>query len=175
MKHGERGFTLVELLIAVSIMFVLSGAAGAVTFQTLKGAARGNGYMSAVRQIENAGHWISRDAQMADGIKTDGLTWPDFLVINWVERDYVHDEIYHSATYYFDNFSGNIGRLMRRHWSSAGANETTLVGESIYYDAIHPDETKAHYRGPVLTVKLTSIIGEKHETKEYKIIPRPNM
>ena len=175
MRRGESGFTLLELLVAVSIMFVLSGAAGAVTFQTLKGAARGNGYMAAVRQVENAGHWISRDAQMADGIKTDGLTWPDFLVINWVERDYVHDEIYHSATYYFEDFSGNMGKLMRRHWSSDGANETALVAKDIYYDAVHPNETKAHYVGLLLTVKLTSIVGEKHETKEYKIVPRPNM
>ena len=174
MRRGERGFTLVELLVAMVIMVTISGAAGAVTFQTLKGVARGTGYMAAVRQVENAGHWISRDALMAETVRTDNLTWPDFIVISWVERDYVNDDIYHSATYYFQDMSGEIGKLMRRHWSSAGANETVMVAENIYYDALHPNETKANYNNPKLIVKLTSIVDDRHETKEYKIVHRPN-
>lgn len=166
---------MVELLVAMAIMVTISGAAGAATFQTLKSAARGTGYMSAVRQVENAGHWISRDALMAERVRTDDLTWPDFIVITWVERDYVNDDIYHSATYFFQDFSSDMGKLMRRHWSSDGANETVMVAERIYYRADHPNETKANYNPPKLIVKLTSIVDTKKETKEYKIVRRPNM
>jgi len=174
MRRGEKGFTMVELLVAMVIMVTISGAAGAATFQTLKGTARGTGYMSAVRQVENAGHWISRDAMMAETVQTDSLAWPNFIVINWAERDYVNDDIYHSATYYFQDFSNDKGKLMRRHWSSAGANETVMVAENIYYRADHPNETKAIYSSPKLTVKLTAIVDNKKETKEYKIMRRPN-
>ena len=140
----------------------------------LKGVERGTGYMSAVRQVENAGHWISRDALMAENIQTDDLTWPDFLVISWVERDFEHADIYHSATYYFQDFSNDTGKLMRRHWSSDGANETAMVGENIFYRALHPSQTKANYNASKLIVKLTAIVDDNLETKEYKILRRPN-
>lgn len=176
MKSGEKGFTLVELLVAMVIMVTIGGAGAAATFQVLKGAERGNSYMSAVRQVENAGHWISRDALMSESIQTDNLTPPNFLILNWVERDYVNQDIRHSATYFFQDVSGNTGKLMRRHWSSAGANELVLVAEKIYYDPAQPGQSsRANYAGPVLTVKLTSIIKDKIESKEYKIVHRPGM
>ncbi len=58
MKRGERGFTLLELVVAAAIITLASGAAGIATFQVFKGTERNNNYMTAVRQVQNAGYWI---------------------------------------------------------------------------------------------------------------------
>ncbi len=34
--------------------------------------------MTVVRQVQNAGYWLSRDAQMAQSVNADNLTSPDF-------------------------------------------------------------------------------------------------
>lgn len=175
MKLGERGFTIVEMAVALAIIALLGSAASMATYQVIHGTERSNSQMTTMRQVQNAGYWISRDAQIAESIKTDGLTYPDFIFIAWTERDYQSDDIHHSATYYFDGLSGGVGKLMRHHWSSAGLDEETLVAEYLYYDPGDPANTSgASYQSPVLTVKLVSLFGDDREIREYKISRRTN-
>ncbi len=176
MKYGEKGYTLVELLIAITIMVLVSGAAGAVIFRILRDTERNNNHITAVLQVQNAGFWISRDAQMAENATTDNLTLPDFLILSWTEWDDAGDPVYHSARYFFEDLTDGVGMLKRNHWSSAGANEQTLVAQYIYYD---PDDIGAtsntSYQNSVLTVKLTAVFEDMLETREYKIKRRPNL
>jgi len=176
MKQGEKGFTIIELVVAFTIMALVGSAAAATTFQVFRGTGRNNDHMTAVRQVQNAGYWISRDAQMAQSVTADNLTLPDFLVLGWTEWDEAGDPIYHSVTYFFEDLIDGIGKLKRSHWSSAGANEQTLLAKYIYYDSDDPDNTsKASYQSPVLTVQLTSLFEEARETREYRIKHRPNL
>ncbi len=179
MKPGEKGFTLVELLLVVAITAITSVAAGAAIFQVFKGTEHNNDRITAVRQVQNAGYWISRDAQMAQSVTTsnltDNLTPLDFLTLNWTEYDAAGAPIYHSANYTFDNLTDGIGTLKRIH-ESAGASEATLIAQYIYYDLKDVDDTsKAIYQRPVLTVQLTAVSGKTRETREYKIKRRPNL
>ena len=174
MKLGEKGFSYVELIVAIGIATLIAGAAATTTFQVLKGAGRSNNYMAAVRQVQNAGYWIGRDTRMAQNIITENLTPPDVLVMSWTEN-YTDDPVYHSATYFFEDLTDGIGKLKRSHWSSDGANEEALVAESIYYDPDDPSNTsKASYNSTELTVQLTALFGETRETREYKANHRPN-
>ena len=125
MKLGEKGYTLIELVVAITIMVLASAAASAAIFQIYKNIERNNHNMTTVRQVQNAGHWISRDVQMAQAVTTDNLTLPDFLVLNWTEWDDAGDPVYHSARYFFEGLTSSIGNLKRNHWSSAGASEET--------------------------------------------------
>jgi len=176
MKLGEKGFTHIELIVALAIIALIGSATATATIQVLRGTERSNDYMTAVRQVQNAGYRISHDAQMAQGITTDNLTLPDFLVLGWTEWDSAGDPTYHSVTYFFEDLTDGIGKLKRSHWSSAGANEQTLVADCIYYNPDDSDNTssKASYQGPVLNVQLTALSGEMRETKEYRINRRPN-
>ncbi len=170
MKLSEKGFALVELVIAVAITVVISGAAGAAIFQVFRGTERNNDHLTVVRQVQNAGYWISRDAQMAETATTDNLMPPYFLILSWTEWDDAGDPISHSATYSFEDLTNGIGKLKRSHQSSAGASEQTLVAEYIYYDPDDVDGTsKASYESPVLTVQLTALFEETLETREYRI------
>ncbi len=175
MKPGEKGFTLIELLIAVTITVLATGAAGAALFQVLRNTERNNDHMTVVRQVQNAGYWISRDAQMALSVTTEDLTPLGFLTLSWTEDAAGDDPIYHSANYSIENLTDGIGTLKRRHLSSAGADEQTLVAQYIYYDPDDADNTTgAIYESLVLTVQLTAIFEEIMETREYKIMRRPN-
>ncbi len=174
MKLGEKGYTLIELLIAITITVLAIGAAGGAIFQVFRGMESNNDHMTVVRQVQNAGYWISRDAQMAQAVTTDGLTLPDFLVVDWTVWDDAGDPVYHTATYFFEDLTDGIGTLKREHWSSAGASEETLIAQYIYYDPGVDNTSNASYLSPVLTVQLTALFEETRETKEYQITHRPN-
>jgi prepilin-type N-terminal cleavage/methylation domain-containing protein len=176
MKRGDKGFTFIELIIALSIMALAGGAAALATFQVFKGTELSNTRMKVVHQVQNAGYWISRDAQKAQSVTTGNLTPPDFLLISWTDWDNPDDPIYHTATYFFEDLTDGIGKLKRSHWSSAGANEQTLIAEHLYYDPDDPEKTcKTSYQTPMLTVQLTAVHKDDRETREYKIKHRPNL
>ncbi len=174
MKSGEKGFTLVELLVSLAITVLITAAAGAALFQVFQASSRNNDYMTAVRQVENAGFWISRDAQMANSVTTN-TTLPDFLVINWTEWITATSANYHSATYFFDGLANGIGSLKRNHWSTAGDNQTTLIAGSIYYNPVDTvNTTSLSYEGELLTVRVTALCENTMETREYIISRRTN-
>jgi prepilin-type N-terminal cleavage/methylation domain-containing protein len=176
MKLGEKGFTYVELLVAITIMALTSGAAAMTTFQVFKGIERNNDYITAVRHVHNAGYRISHDTQMAQSVTASNLTVPDFLVLSWTEPNYTGEDIYHSVTYFFEDLTSGIGTLKRSHWSSVGANETTLIAKHIYYAPDDPDDTsKVSYQSSVLTIQITALFEDIRETREYRINCRPDL
>lgn len=176
MKPGEKGYTLIELLIAMTIMVMASGAAGAAIFQILRNVERNSDRMTAVRQVENAGYWISRDAQMAQRATTN-LTSPNFLVLSWTEWNDAGNSTYHSANYTFEDLSqgsSGVGKL-KRTYLSGGTTVQTLIAQYIYYNADNATNTSnVSYQNPLLTVKLTAVFEQEIESREYQITHRPN-
>ncbi len=179
MKRGERGFTLIEVLVVIAIVATISAAATMSTFQVFNVTRRSNDHMVTVRQVQNAGYWISRDALMAQNIVVDNDPETDeFLTLKWTEWGYDGDSVYHEVTYFFQDLPDDIGKLIRIH-SSDGPDEQTLVAEYIDYNL---DNTYATYeppdeppeQAPVLTVQITSSLGEASETREYRVLPRPD-
>ncbi len=175
MKKSEKGFTIVELLIAVAITAMVGSTAAMTVFQVLRNSEGNNNRMTAMRQVQNAGYWISQDAQMAQNVLTDNLTPPDFLVLNWTVWEYGSlKSTYHSVTYFFESQTDGIGKLKRRHWSSDGENNQTPIAEYIYYNPDDPEKTsKASYQSAVFTLQLTALLPGTTETREYKINRRP--
>ncbi len=175
MKPGEKGFTLLELLVSVAITGLITVAAGSAMFQIFRGTGSNNDYMTAVRQVQNAGFWISRDAQRADSVNTTANETA-FLTIRWTEWVAPNNPVYHSANYTFENLGGGIGTLKRIHKSSSvGTSDQTLIAQYIYYNlADSANTSKASYQSPVLTVQLTALCDKARETREYKIKRRPN-
>jgi len=175
MKQGQKGFTFIELAIAAAIIALIAGAVAMTTFSVLRDTERTNDCMTVVRQVENAGFWVSQDALMADRLCTENLTPPGFLVVDWTEWGYGEDSIYHSVTYSIEDIAEGIGKLKRTHQDSEGTNEQMLVADYIYYNQSDPDNTSnVTYQDAVLTLKIASVFGDDQETREYKIYRRPN-
>ena len=174
MKQGERGLTLIELTVTVAIVALIAAGANMSVFQVLKGTERNNDHMTAVNQVQNAGYWISRDAQMAKNITTENLTPPEFLVLAWTEEDTdpVHQ---HQVIYTLEAMPGSeLKRLRRSHSVDGGAVNTALVAQYIDPD---PGMTKCQFINGTLTLTVTASINShsqtKTETRVYEVVPRP--
>lgn len=67
LKGRQKGFTLVELLVAIPIIGLLGLATGAVLIQLLH-SDRISHRMAAVRQVQAAGDRVSQDAVQAQQV-----------------------------------------------------------------------------------------------------------
>lgn len=171
MKLGERGFTTIELVIALAIMALVSGAATAATFQVFRCTERNNNHMTAVCQVQNAGYWISRDAQRAQGLITDNLTTPDFLVLSWTDEN--SGDIY-QVTYTLEDMpGGGLKKLLRSQSVNGGANVTMLVAQ---YIEASLDKTSCEFTDNTLILNVTATVGSgsqiETETRTCWTVPR---
>ncbi len=77
---GQRGFTLVELLIATATTGLIVSFLGTAIYQIITIPEYGNDRMIAMHELQNAAHWVSLDGQMArtaSGGDELALTLPD--------------------------------------------------------------------------------------------------
>jgi len=67
-NRNQKGFTLVELLIAITITAVISIAVATASYQIFKVNARSLNRQIAIGQVQNGANAISRDAQQTQDI-----------------------------------------------------------------------------------------------------------
>jgi prepilin-type N-terminal cleavage/methylation domain-containing protein len=171
LKRGQRGFTLIELIIALAITGAITGGITMSIFQTLDYDARSKARMIAVKQVENAVYHVSRDVQMAQEVETtypdpDGDGFP--LTLTWVEWDNTENEVIYSKA---------PGELRRSHSRDGGAAQETVVARYISADN---DDTNCSFDDDnwVFTFRVTAIVTgypeDISETREVEVVPRPS-
>jgi len=167
-NKGQKGFTLIEVLVALAVTGLITGSITMVISQVLTGNVRTSNHMTAVRQVQNAGYWISRDAQMAQTVDTGEFSgFP--LTLTWTEYGVDGDE--HQVVYTLaDN------KLQREHYTNRATNPapdaTTFVA-----DHINTANTSCALDGSKLTLTVTASIGgfkPASETRVYEVVPRPS-
>jgi len=165
--------------VAIAITGLIIGVIVATIFQLFNISARSDNHMLAVRQVQNAGYWISHDAQMAQQepvIVNDGgqlesifLTWEDW------------DKTLHEVTYTLD------GSELKRSHSVNGETSEILVAQ--YIDSTLKDgepQTKCEFTdtnedgiNDTLFLTVTAAVGTwprtENETRVYEIVPRPDL
>ncbi len=63
--RGERGFGLVELLVATAVAGVILNTIGATIYQLVTATESGSDTVTAVHELETVAHWVGFDGQRA--------------------------------------------------------------------------------------------------------------
>jgi prepilin-type N-terminal cleavage/methylation domain-containing protein len=152
-RKGQKGFTLIELLIALAITGLLTTVAASAISQIIMVNAFGNSHLNAIKQVENALHYINRDAQSAQNIICDNNT---NFPLTMVYTDW--NNIHHTITY---SLTGNPTSLERTEQN--GQQTANIVAININSS---PGLTNCTYLNGILTINLTATVtGFKSATE----------
>ena len=191
----ERGVTLIELLVAIPIAGLVAAAAAGTIFQLMNTNDISAG-MLAVRQVQTAGDWVSRDGVQAQS-DNDTYSGTYYLhtisdnisvrvgipfTLNWSYWDTgaspaVNET--HQVTYSLVNMpSGSLKRL-QRHEVVTDKNGATLSDTTItvaeYVDSSATScvwEWANGKRQPSFIFKIKAVVGQKTESRSYQVRPR---
>ncbi len=152
LNRQQGGFTLIELIVVIAISGAVAAAAGGVIFQLIAGNSQNANAMTAVRQVQQAGHWISQDLMMADFV----IPWPNegppdisslpdkfpVLTIYWFEyKDFEVDDgeggtydtsIKHKVTYELSVTDQGSNPFFRYHWVTDVSEHESPIDYTAY-------------------------------------------
>ena len=169
LHKNQKGFTLIEVLIAVAIMAVIGVVAQAVIVQIVQ-SNRTSNHMVAIRQVQQAGYYVSKDGIQAQNINDSGVNGGFPLTLSWTTWD---DLKLHTVVYDLVNSSGGLYQLQRQETVDGADMPPTVVAQYIE----PPDSTECSWNaaGRVLTLNITAKVGLATESRTYEIKPRPSV
>jgi len=168
LRKSQRGFTLVELLIAVALTTLITAALTGAIFQVFTLHARTTNRMTAVRQVQQAGFWVCPDIMSAQNV-TPGANNGFPLTLNWTI-----DGASYAVVYSLEG-SGSLRALQRKYYVNSTLTSTTLVAEYILHTdtRIAPTTSCSYSSCPVYNLTVTAKVGDETETRVYQAQPRP--
>lgn len=197
--ESQQGVTLVEMLVVLAISGVLVTAATAVINQTFTLAPKNDARLLALRQVQNLGYSMSRDAAQAkevafpdDPAKLIVLswqTWPEKVDPDEDDSDY--RTVQHEVVYYLNDDNEAIRRhttvtIITTAYGIEKDNEM-VIQETTVAQFIDPDAAKTYCRWDddelplierVIELKVTAKVKVREElyvveSRTYSLKPRP--
>jgi prepilin-type N-terminal cleavage/methylation domain-containing protein len=162
-RTNQKGFTLIEIVIALGIFGLVIAAATGTIAQVIQ-SSRSSDHMNALRQVQSAGYWVSKDGIQAQTITTQGY-------LLYVARTDWDDSELHEIVYSLQDMpSGGLKQLQREEWLNGTPTYAIVVGR--YID---PDQTSCSWNASAkaLTFTVTATMNQQTETRTYEVQPRP--
>jgi prepilin-type N-terminal cleavage/methylation domain-containing protein len=174
---GQRGFTLIELVMAMAAGAFVMAAAGYGILQVFNMNTRNVNYMTAVRNAQNAGYWVSHDVQMAPRDFDTSPSWisisADGRNLSLVWRDWTnHASANHTCVIGWDPGSKTISRTY-------DSGTPASIGQHIEY--VHFSREGSTENNPFppvvfdVTVSVTTRGITGTEKRTYEVSPRPGL
>jgi prepilin-type N-terminal cleavage/methylation domain-containing protein len=179
---NQKGFSLIETVIALCIGGALAAGIASTTYQLQSISNSHYVRVVAVSQVENAVHYLIRDVQQAQVVNPQGSQgFP--LLLTWVSWDATLPEYKTLVTYSLVPTDGTPAQLTKRLQTYNANNvlqqdQTSTLASYIKYSASSPD-TSCSYDSvnhkATLQITSTLIRGGKQdtETRKVDIVPRP--
>ncbi|MEW6233089.1 MAG: prepilin-type N-terminal cleavage/methylation domain-containing protein [Chloroflexota bacterium] len=121
--RSQRGFSLVELLVAMGIAAFVPIGIGGVVYLLFIAPSIGNARLDAEHDLQNAATWIARDGNMASAFTTRPTPYyGDFTWTDWSGA---------SPTYYTSTYSYSGQALQRTLDSGTVSPATTILARHI--------------------------------------------
>jgi prepilin-type N-terminal cleavage/methylation domain-containing protein len=159
----QHGLTLLELIMGIAISSVVLLAIAVALSQMFIMNGNVKNHTSAIRQVQNAGYWICRDAFGAQTILEDNDPGTSGF-INLVWTDWAGIE--YQSNYYFDGDDLHREHLVEGAWDS----DIVIAGD------IDPGLTSFEKEGAVYTLTISATVGNfpgpVTEVRTYEILPR---
>lgn len=156
MIRDQKGFTLVEMIVASALIAIVVAAASGAIFPIVTSTEISNEQTIALRQVQNTGYWLSRDTQMAQTV-TVGVP-PEYLTLGWVDWN----GNVHTIRYFFE------GNKLKRQLNGSPA---TLIAEYIDLNATTVSWDATERR---LSAAIKASFGKAAVERTYETVPRPN-
>jgi len=175
---SQSGVTLIELVMAIAVGGILLAAVTMSIVTLLNTNTRNSNHMVAVRNVQNAGYWVSRDAECADAGQlpdgTNGITptgangFP--LYLRWTDPETMTDIV--ACTYTLQPDGAGTYTL----WRTIGGTSTS-VAQHIIGDNTTKTSVVYDTGGRRLTFTVTATMTTRNitgtETRVYNVAPRP--
>ncbi len=165
-NKNQKGFTLIELIVAMAVTGFITGGITMSIFQLINIEARTSNHMTAVKEVQNAGYWVSHDAPMAQDVDDNddpGTPELELVTLTWTEWD----NTVHQVTYTLQ------GTELWR--DDSGSGQQMRVAQ--YIDSISCQRDPLDNRKLIVT--MTATVGggwqEASETRTYEVVPRPSL
>jgi len=148
----QDGFSLLELLVVITIMGVVVPAVGASVYQITRGTQSSNNRMAAINSVQRAGEYISSDVRQSQVALGYGDTNGFPLNITWTE--FTLNGTGNSTLVEYDYSSSNQTLTRNYSFTSGGTttNSTIVVARNITEIKCTPIKTN----GQVNTVELVA-------------------
>lgn len=158
--RGQRGISLVEMLVAIAIVGLISAGIATLISRTITGSAPASDHMILVRQVQQAGTQVQRDIIQAQWVMSESGHEDGLPLLLWWKTDGTENDV----RYELDGTD-----LLRTH-----NGQTMRVARYITSASIQPAPHPLPHEDGVLTFTVTaSFEGQEEETRIYKVEPRP--
>jgi prepilin-type N-terminal cleavage/methylation domain-containing protein len=132
---GQKGFSLLELLVTLAITGLITTSITMVISQTFTGSTRSANHMAAVRQVQETGYWVSYYACSAQNLTITGESgFP--LILRWF--DFGPPCKRHKIVFSL-NSSG-----LRGSYYVEDVFDSLKTGQIPVFEFINPDKTKTN-------------------------------
>jgi len=154
--HCERGTTMVELLVAMSISVLVFGIISTAMVQFFLVTRWGNDQLIITNDLQVASLWLGRDAlESANFVPGAGAVYG---TLNWAD----------STNQYRYSYDASDGSLVREHFENSILQSTLQVARHITNQGDVVFSTSSQ----LLTVSITSTSGDESETVDLSLAMR---